>query len=90
MIIIMRFVKNNVLCPKYIDLYEFRGVWGDVHILPYIFSLLFKKTEEVKEHDLYLNQILHHFNFKKFFLGLIIKNLRKGGPWGPHSYFFMK
>ena len=26
-IIVMRFGENNVLCPKYIDTYEFRGVW---------------------------------------------------------------
>ena len=55
---------------KYIDIYEFRG--GnvvDVHGPPYIFCLLFKKTEKVQEHDLYLNQILHHFDLKHFFLG---------------------
>ena len=28
LIIIMRFGKNYVLCPKYIDIYEFGGVWG--------------------------------------------------------------
>ena len=28
MIIIMRFGENNVLCPKYIDIYKFGGVWG--------------------------------------------------------------
>ena len=27
-IIIMRFGENNVLCPKYIDIYKFRGVRG--------------------------------------------------------------
>ena len=32
---------------------------------PYIFCLLFIKTEKVQEHDLYLNQILHYFDFKK-------------------------
>ena len=65
----MRFFENNVLCPKYIDILyymNFGGVWGDVHGPPYIFCLLFKKTEKVREHDLYLNQILHHFDFKKF------------------------
>ena len=68
--IIMRFGENNVLCPKYIDIYEFRGgTEGDVQRPPYIFCLLFKKTEEVQEHDLYLNQILHHFDLNKIFLG---------------------
>ena len=41
---------------------------GDVHIPPYIFCLLLKKTEKVQEHDLYSNQILHYFNSKKNFL----------------------
>ena len=62
----MRFDKNSVLCPKYIDIYEFCGVQVDVHIPLYIFCLLFKKTKKVQEHDLYLNQILHHFDLKFF------------------------
>ena len=50
----MRFSENNVLCPKYIDIYEIGGLrGGGVHIPPYIFCLLFKKMEKVKEHDLY-------------------------------------
>ena len=49
----MRSVEN-VLCPKYIDIHEFWGVWGDVHIPPYIFGcLLLKKNEKVQEHNLY-------------------------------------
>ena len=64
MIIIVRSVKNYVLCPKYIDIYEFQGSTAvDVHGPPYIFCLLFKKPEKVQEHDLYLNQILHQFDF---------------------------
>ena len=64
MIIIMRFGKN-VLCPKYNDIYEFRGVrmgrtWSTVHFL-----FVIQKTYKVQEHDLYLNQILHHFDLKK-------------------------
>ena len=50
----MRFGQNNILCPKYIDIYEFEGYGGGgIHIPLYIFSLLFKKTEKVQEHDLY-------------------------------------
>ena len=60
---IMRFGKNNVLCSKFIDLYEFWGVRGrDIHIKPNIFCLLLKKSEKVQEQDLYLNQILDHFH----------------------------
>ena len=43
----MRFGENNVLCPKYIDIYEFRaGTGEDVHIQQYIFCLLLKRTEK--------------------------------------------
>ena len=54
----------------YIDIYEFQGVRRvDIHGPPHIFGLLFKKMEKVQEHDLYLNQILHHFDLHNFFLG---------------------
>ena len=45
-----------------------------------------KKTEKGQEHDLYLNQILHHFDF---FPRMNNKNIRKA-PMGLHSYFFTK
>ena len=41
------------LCPKYIDIYEFQGVQGEVHAPPYIFCLSLKNTEKVQEHDQY-------------------------------------
>ena len=44
---------------------------GEEHGPPYIFCLLFKKIEKVQEHDLYLNKILHYFDF--FFVGIIKK-----------------
>ena len=53
MIIIMRFGENNVLAPKYIDIYQFRGFTGGLHGPPYIFCLLFIKMETVQAHDLY-------------------------------------
>ena len=65
----MRFGESNVLCPKYIDIYEFWGYGGALHIPLYNFCLLFKKTEKVKKHDLYLNQILHRFDLIIFFIG---------------------
>ena len=79
----MRFGENNDLCPNYIDIYKFRGIRGDIHIPPYIFCLLFKKIEKVQEHDLYLNQILHHFDFYFFFRRMNNKNFTKKGPQGP-------
>ena len=48
-IIIMRFGENNVLCPKYIDIYEFQvGTERDEHIPQYIFCLLLKKQKKYK------------------------------------------
>ena len=56
----MFYVQN---ISKYVN---FRGgvwpVWEDVHIPPHIFFII-KKTKKVQEHDLYLNPILHHFDF---------------------------
>ena len=47
-IIIMRFGKYNVLCPKYIDIYEFQWGYGrDVYGPPYIFLLLKKKYKSM-------------------------------------------
>ena len=79
-------ILENVLCPKYIDIYEFRGYREDVHGLPNIFCFIIKKTEKVQEHDWYLNQILHHFDLV-FFSRMNNKKFTKRGP---HSYLFMK
>ena len=52
-IIIIGFGENNVLCPKYIDIYMFFGRDGEDVIGPsYIFRLLFKIKEKLHEHDL--------------------------------------
>ena len=83
MIIIMEFGKNNVLCPKYIYIYEFQGGYLDIHIPPYIFCLLVKKMEKVQEHDLYLNQILHHFHLKNFNRMNNKNFMKRGAPGCP-------
>ena len=38
------FGENNVLWPKYIDIYKFRGWQGSVHGPPYIFLFIIKKN----------------------------------------------
>ena len=65
----MRFGENNVLCPIYIDIYEFRGVWGGQTNSSIHFFFIIEKTEKVQEHGLYLNQILDHFDLTKNFVG---------------------
>ena len=76
-IIIMGFGENNVLLEIFFDMYKFwewRGGEG-VHGTPDIFCLLFKKNEKV--HDLYENQILHHFYLKNFFPRMDNKKIKK-------------
>ena len=45
-----------------------------------LFVYYSKKMKKVQEHDLYLYQILHHFDLSFFSLGWIIKNVGKGAP----------
>ena len=61
------------------------GGTGGTYIVPHTFFVHLKKREKVHEYDLYLNQILYHFDLKIFFLGWIIKKLQKWGP-APISY----
>ena len=82
MIIIMRFGKN-VLCPKYINIYEFQGgIWGMCMVHRTLFVYSSKKMEKVQEHDLYLNLIQHHFDLI-FFSRMNNKILQKGPPGSP-------
>ena len=65
----MRFGKN-VLCPKYIDIYELsirmyhvRPILGCTWSTVHFWFIIQKKMKKVQEQDQYLNQILHHFDF---------------------------
>ena len=49
----MRFGKNNVICQKYINIYEFLGVWGGHTNSTVRFLIIIKKAEKVQEHDLH-------------------------------------
>ena len=76
----MRFGENNVICPKYIDIYAFREerrrTEGDGGDPPFIFCLLFKKTEKVQ-----INSTL--FSFRTIFPRMNNKKIMKRGPKGP-------
>ena len=57
------FYVQNILI--YIN---FGGTGGcTYHTVHFLFII--QKMKKVQEHDLYLNQILHHFDLKHFFLG---------------------
>ena len=71
----MRFGENNVLGPKYINIYEFWRVGDGTNMVHHTFFVYYLCTKKVQEHDLYINQILYHFDSKKIFLGRIIKFL---------------
>ena len=67
----------------YIYIYEFQGVWGgrtwsNVHFL----FIIQKHGKSTRALNLYLNQILDHYDFKKI-PRINNKNLRKWGPRGP-------
>ena len=89
-IIIMRFGENNVLGPKYIHIYKFRGwrVAGEgSHGPPYIFCLLFIKTEKSARAWPILKSNSTSFWLTKFLIRWIIKKLRNEGrkilrKWG--------
>ena len=76
----MRFGENNVICPKYIDIYSFRGGWGgDGGDPPFTFCLLFKKTEKYKSMTYTkINSTL--FSFRTIFPRMNNKNFTKRGP----------
>ena len=72
----MRFDENNVLGQKYINILymNFGVLWRGMYMVHLSFFFYYSKKWKVQEYDLYLNQILHHFDFKKK-SGQIIKNL---------------
>ena len=80
----MGFGENNVLGPKYIDIYEFRGVRGGRTYSTVHFLFIQKNGKSTKVQ----NQILHRFYFF-YFPRTNNKKITKRGPMGPHSYFFM-
>ena len=87
-IIIMRFGDNNVLCVKYINIYEFRGVRGGrTYTTVHFLFIIKKKTKKVQEHDIYLKEILHYFDLIFF---SIMSNKKFTKREGPSSYFFTK
>ena len=53
----MRFGENNILCPKYIDIYEFGGVRGGGCTYSTVYFLfIIQKNEQshaLVKHDLY-------------------------------------
>ena len=59
-------IFSNLKYPTGIYIYiymNFGGYGGDIHGPLYNFCLLFKNTVKVQQHDLYLNQILDHYDF---------------------------
>ena len=65
---------------------NFGGVHGGIHGPPSIFCLLFQKIEKVQEHDLYLNQILHHSDLIFFFWINNKKFTNRGAQGGPLQF----
>ena len=90
MIIINRFGENNVLCSKYIHIYEFRGVRRGHTYSTFHFLFIIKKDGKFTRARPILESNSTSFRSKNFFPTMNNKNLRKEGPRGPRSYFFTK
>ena len=81
-IIIMRFGKNYVLCRKYIDIYEFSGIWGGTYMVHHAFFIYYSKNgKSIRAWPILKSNST--FWFLKKILGWIIKKLWKGAPEGP-------
>ena len=65
-IIIIRFSENNVLCLKYMSIYEFQGGWGNEHIPPPFVFYYLKKHKEYKRMT---------YTKIKFYIILILKKI---------------
>ena len=90
MIVIMRFVKNIVLCPKYIDIYEFRRVWvghtwSNIHFL----FIIQKNGKSIRAWPI-LKSNYTSFWFLKKFPRMNNKKNMKMGPHGAPLLFLYK
>ena len=90
MIIIMRFRENNVLCPKYIDIYEFQGVWRGRTYSTVHFLFIIKKNVKSTRAWAILKSDYTSFWFNKFFPRMNNKNFTKRGPKGAPLLFLYK
>ena len=69
----MRFGENNVVCPKYIDIYEFWGVWGGCTYSTVHFLAYYSKNGKSTRAWSILKSNSTSIWFEFFFVGWIIK-----------------
>ena len=65
----MRFDENNVLCPKYIDKYEFGGVWGGCTYSTVHFLFIIQKNGKSTRAKPILKSNYTSYRVQYFFLG---------------------
>ena len=85
----MKFGENNVLCPKYIDIYEF--FWDTVGTYKFhhaFFVYYSQKLKKYKSMTYIPKSNSTSVWFKTVFPRMNNKNFTKRGPKGP--YFFTK
>ena len=83
----MRFGENNVICPKYIDIYVFRGGWGGS---PIHFLFIIQKNGKSTRAWPILKSNSTLFSFRTFFPRMNDKNFAKRGPKGAPLTFLYK
>ena len=80
MIIIIRFGKNYVWCPKYIDIYEFRvGTGGTTWSTKHFLFIIQKNGKSTRAWPI-LESNSTSFLFNKFFPRMYYKKFTKRGP----------
>ena len=80
--IIIRFGENNILCPKYVDIYEFWGVWGGRTNSSVQFLFIIQKNGKSTREWPILKSNSTLFCFKTFFPRINNKNFTNRGPKG--------
>ena len=85
----MRFGENDVLCPKYIDIYEFGGYVGACIFHRTFFVYYSKKRKKYKSMT-YTKIKLSSFWFDKFFSWMNNTNFTKRGPKGAPLLYLYK
>ena len=79
--IIMKLGKNNVLCPKYIDIYEFGG-YGGMYIFHRTFFVYYSKKRKKYKSMTYTKIKFYIILISNLFTRMNNKKIRKRGSQG--------
>ena len=87
LIIIIRFGANNVLCQKYIDIYEFGGYGRGMYTFQCTFFVYYSKKWKKYKSTTYTKIKFYIILISIFFPSMNNKIFRKRGPQGDQLIF---